>query len=103
MNEGIDIEQAITVGIAQAIGIIVGIVGGVTAMTIALIVHFDNDNERCIGDVKAFQKSIKSIGKRRTQPWRSIAKSSRRNCKTTSATSERSHRRLTEYTAHWAC
>ena len=49
-------EQTITIRFAQAIGIIVGIVGGVTAMTVALLVYFDKKNERRIGDVKASQK-----------------------------------------------
>ena len=49
-------EQTITIRFAQAIGITVGIVGGATAMTFALLVYFDKKNERRIGDVKASQK-----------------------------------------------
>ncbi len=46
-------EQAITIGLAEAIGIIVGIVGGLTTMTFALLVYFDKKNERRIDEVKA--------------------------------------------------
>ena len=46
-------EQTITFGLAQAIGIIVGIVGGITTMTFALLVYFDKKNERRIDEVKA--------------------------------------------------
>lgn len=46
-------EQTITIGLAQSIGIVVGIVGGVTTMTFALLVYFDKKNERRIDEVKA--------------------------------------------------
>ena len=46
-------EQTITIGLAQSIGIVIGIVGGVTTMTFALLVYFDKKNERRIDEVKA--------------------------------------------------
>ena len=46
-------EQAITIGLAEAVGIIVGIVGGTTTMTFALLVYFDKKNERRIDEVKS--------------------------------------------------
>lgn len=46
-------EQAITIGLAEAIGIIVAIVGSGTTMTFALLVYFDKKNERRIDEVKA--------------------------------------------------
>lgn len=53
MSEGEDMEQAITIGLAEAIGIIVAIVGSGTTMTFALLVYFDKKNERRIDEVKA--------------------------------------------------
>ena len=50
-------EQVITIGLAQAIGIVVGIVvgivGGGATVTFALLVYFDKKNERRIDEVKA--------------------------------------------------
>ena len=46
-------EQAITIGLAEAIGIVVGIVGGTITMTFALLVYFDRKNERRIDEVKS--------------------------------------------------
>lgn len=45
-------EQTITVGLVEAFGIVVGIVGGITAATFALLVYFDKKNERRIDEVK---------------------------------------------------
>ena len=50
-------EQAITIGLAEAIGIVVGIVigvvGGGSTITLALLVYFDKKNETRIDEVKA--------------------------------------------------
>ena len=46
-------EQTITIGLIQAVGIVVGIVGGGSTVTFALLVYFDKKNERRIDEVKA--------------------------------------------------
>lgn len=46
-------EQAITIGLAEAIGIVVGIVGGTITMTFVLLVYSDRKNERRIDEVKS--------------------------------------------------
>ena len=50
-------EQTITIGLVQAIGIVigivVGIVGGISTITFALLVYFDKRNEKRIDEVKA--------------------------------------------------
>ena len=46
-------QTIITIGLAEAVGIIVGIVGGTITMTFALLVYFDKKNERRIDEVKA--------------------------------------------------
>ena len=53
VNEGTDMEQTITFGLTQSIGIVVGIVGGMTTMAFALLVYFDKKNERRVDEVKA--------------------------------------------------
>ena len=46
-------EQTITIGLAEAIGIVIGIVGGGSTITLVLLVYFDKRNERRIDEVKA--------------------------------------------------
>ena len=46
-------EQTITIGLAQAIGMVIGIVGGISTITFALLVYFDKRNEKRIDEVKA--------------------------------------------------
>ena len=50
-------EQTITIGLTQAIGIVagivVGIVGIVSAINFVLLAHFDRKNEKRINELKA--------------------------------------------------
>ena len=46
-------EQTITIGLVHAIGMVIGIVGGISTITFALLVYFDKKNEKRIDEVKA--------------------------------------------------
>ena len=46
-------EQTITIGLVHAIGMVIGIVGGISTVTFALLVYFDKKNEKRIDEVKA--------------------------------------------------
>ena len=56
-------EQTITIGLAQAIGIVVGIVvgivGGGATVTFALLVYFDKKNEKRIDEVKGDMREMR--------------------------------------------
>ena len=70
-------EQVITIGLAQAIGIVVGIVvgivGGGATVTFALLVYFDKKNERRIDEVKNDMREMRDDMRETQRDHRALA------------------------------